>query len=98
MGGYVMAPAVAAARIRRLPYVLHEKDVRPGLATRYFAANAAAVCTTLPGTESRLRGVRGAMTGGPLREGFQPRTTEVAPRRLLLHGWRQGDRARRRGD
>src|SRR5207302_1303893 len=42
MGGYVMAPAVAAARIRRLPYVLHEKDVRPGLATRYFAANAAA--------------------------------------------------------
>jgi len=34
MGGYVMAPAVAAARIRGIPYVLHEKDVRPGLATR----------------------------------------------------------------
>ncbi len=33
MGGYVMAPAVAAARMRRIPYVLHEKDVRPGLAT-----------------------------------------------------------------
>src|SRR3981081_271180 len=31
MGGYVMAPAVAAARIRGIPYVLHEKDVRPGL-------------------------------------------------------------------
>src|SRR2546430_7382807 len=57
MGGYVMAPAVAAARIRRIPYVLHEKDVRPGLATRYFAAAAAAVCTTLPGTEARLRDV-----------------------------------------
>src|SRR5215470_6516395 len=57
MGGYVMAPAVAAARMRRVPYVLHEKDVRPGLATRYFAGRAAAVCTTLPGTETRLRGV-----------------------------------------
>ena len=34
MGGYVMAPAVAAARMRHIPYVLHEKDVRPGLATR----------------------------------------------------------------
>ena len=34
MGGYVMAPAVAAARLRRIPYVLHEKDVRPGLAAR----------------------------------------------------------------
>src|SRR6185312_13434412 len=54
MGGYVMAPAVAAARMRRIPYVLHEKDVRPGLATRYFAASAAAVCTTLPGTDKRL--------------------------------------------
>src|SRR5438445_404675 len=92
MGGYVMAPAVAAARIRRLPYVLHEKDVRPGLATRYFAANAAAVCTTLPGTESRLRGVRVVMTGVPLREGFQPRTPDVPPRRLLVTGGSQGAR------
>src|SRR3989475_2730503 len=92
MGGYVMAPAVAAARIRRLPYVLHEKDVRPGLATRYFAANAAAVCTTLPGTESRLRGVRVVTTGVPLREGFQPRTPDVPPRRLLVTGGSQGAR------
>src|SRR6202790_4125758 len=50
MGGYVMAPAIAAARIRGIPYVLHEKDVRPGLATRFFAGGAAAICTTLPGT------------------------------------------------
>src|ERR1700693_709960 len=41
VGGYVMAPAVAAARIRGIPYVLHEKDVRPGLATRMFAGAAA---------------------------------------------------------
>src|SRR5213079_1619978 len=31
MGGYVMAPAVAAARMRGIPYVLHEKDERRGL-------------------------------------------------------------------
>src|SRR5438270_4731705 len=67
MGGYLMAPAVAAAKRRRIPYVLHEKDVRPGLATRYFARGAAAVCTTLPGTEERLRGVRTVLTGLPLR-------------------------------
>src|SRR5260370_4923393 len=50
MGGYVMAPAVAAARIRKIPYVLHEKDVRPGRATRLFAGRPAAVCTARPGT------------------------------------------------
>jgi UDP-N-acetylglucosamine--N-acetylmuramyl-(pentapeptide) pyrophosphoryl-undecaprenol N-acetylglucosamine transferase len=92
MGGYVMAPAVAAARIRRIPYVLHEKDVRPGLATRYFAPSAAAVCTTLPGTEARLRNGRVVLTGVPLREGFAPRTPEIPPRRLLVTGGSQGAR------
>jgi UDP-N-acetylglucosamine--N-acetylmuramyl-(pentapeptide) pyrophosphoryl-undecaprenol N-acetylglucosamine transferase len=92
MGGYVMAPAVAAARIRHIPYVLHEKDVRPGLATRYFAAGAAAVCTTLPGTEKRLKAGRVVLTGVPLREGFEQRMPNVPPRRLLVTGGSQGAR------
>lgn len=92
MGGYVMAPAVAAARLRGIPYVLHEKDVRPGLATRFFAAGAAAICTTLPGTEKRLKHARIVLTGVPLREGFSPRTPEVPPRRLLVTGGSQGAR------
>ncbi len=92
MGGYVMAPAVAAARVRRIPYVLHEKDVRPGLATRFFAAGAAAICTTLPGTEKRLGNDHVELTGVPLREGFEPRTPAVPPKRLLVLGGSQGAR------
>jgi UDP-N-acetylglucosamine--N-acetylmuramyl-(pentapeptide) pyrophosphoryl-undecaprenol N-acetylglucosamine transferase len=92
MGGYVMAPAVAAARMRGIPYVLHEKDVRPGLATRIFAAAAAAVCTTLPGTEKRLKARRIVMTGVPLRDGFEPRTPAIPPRHLLITGGSQGAR------
>jgi UDP-N-acetylglucosamine--N-acetylmuramyl-(pentapeptide) pyrophosphoryl-undecaprenol N-acetylglucosamine transferase len=92
MGGYVMAPAVAAARLRGIPYVLHEKDVRPGLATRFFASGAAAICTTLPGTEKRIKGRRVELTGVPLREGFQPRTPNAPPRRLLITGGSQGAR------
>ena len=92
MGGYVMAPAVMAARQMRIPYVLHEKDVRPGLATRYFAGRAAAVCTTLPGTEKRLPGTNIVLTGVPLREGFVPRTPNAPPRRLLITGGSQGAR------
>jgi UDP-N-acetylglucosamine--N-acetylmuramyl-(pentapeptide) pyrophosphoryl-undecaprenol N-acetylglucosamine transferase len=92
MGGYVMTPAVAAARMRGIPYVLHEKDVRPGLATRIFAGGAAAICTTLPGTEERLGGRRITLTGVPLREGFTPRMPEVPPRRLLVTGGSQGAR------
>ena len=92
MGGYVMAPAVGAARMRRIPYVLHEKDVRPGLATRYFAAGAAAVCTTLPGTEKRVSNHNVVQTGVPLRDGFVRRTPAVPPRRLLITGGSQGAR------
>lgn len=92
MGGYVMAPAVWAARRRHIPYVLHEKDVRPGLATRYFARGAAAVCTTLPGTESQLDHAKVVLTGVPLRPGFDPRTPSVPPRRLLITGGSQGAR------
>ena len=92
MGGYVMAPAVAAARLRGIPYVLHEKDVRPGLATRIFAGGAAAVCTTLPGTDKRIKAKRVVMTGVPLREGFEPRTPAVPPRHLLITGGSQGAR------
>jgi UDP-N-acetylglucosamine--N-acetylmuramyl-(pentapeptide) pyrophosphoryl-undecaprenol N-acetylglucosamine transferase len=92
MGGYVMVPAVAAARLRGIPYVLHEKDVRPGLATRMFAGGAAAVCTTLPGTELRLQKVRTVLTGVPLRDGFDPRTPQVPPRCLLVTGGSQGSR------
>ena len=90
MGGYVMAPAIAAARIRGIPYVLHEKDVRPGLATRLFAGGAAAVCTTLPGTEKRLKARRVVLTGVPVRDAFVPRTPEVPPRRVLITGGSQG--------
>jgi len=92
MGGYVMAPAVAAARIRGIPYVLHEKDVRPGLATRFFAGGAAAICTTLPGTEKRISNPRVEMTGVPLRDGFEPRTPAIPPRHLLITGGSQGAR------
>jgi UDP-N-acetylglucosamine--N-acetylmuramyl-(pentapeptide) pyrophosphoryl-undecaprenol N-acetylglucosamine transferase len=92
MGGYVMAPAVAAARMRGIPYVLHEKDVRPGLATRIFAGGAAAICTTLPGTDKRIHGRRVVLTGVPLRDGFELRKPAVPPRRLLVVGGSQGAR------
>jgi UDP-N-acetylglucosamine--N-acetylmuramyl-(pentapeptide) pyrophosphoryl-undecaprenol N-acetylglucosamine transferase len=92
MGGYVMAPAVAAARLRGIPYVLHEKDVRPGLATRIFAGGASALCTTLPGTDKRVTARRIVMTGVPLREGFDPRIPAVPPHHLLITGGSQGAR------
>jgi UDP-N-acetylglucosamine--N-acetylmuramyl-(pentapeptide) pyrophosphoryl-undecaprenol N-acetylglucosamine transferase len=92
VGGYAMAPAVAAARLRRIPYVLHEQNVRPGLATRLFAGGATVVCATFPSSQDRIQARRVVVTGLPLREGFEPATPRVPPRRLLVTGGSQGAR------
>src|SRR5260370_35610650 len=57
-----------------------------------FAGRAAAICTTLPGTEKRLGARRIVLTGVPLRPGFEPRTPAVPPRTLLVTGGSQGAR------
>lgn len=62
-GGYVAVPAYLAARRRRLAVVVHEANVRPGLANRLGARFADAVAVAFPGTP--LRGA--AVLGMPLR-------------------------------
>ena len=62
-GGYVAAPAYLAARRRRLPYVVHEANVRPGLANRLGARRTPYVGTATP--DSPLPHAR--YVGMPLR-------------------------------
>ncbi|MCH8613236.1 undecaprenyldiphospho-muramoylpentapeptide beta-N-acetylglucosaminyltransferase [Arsenicicoccus dermatophilus] len=62
-GGYVSSPAYLAARRRGLPIVVHEQNVRPGLANRLGAALTPYVATTFAATT--LRGAR--HLGMPLR-------------------------------
>lgn len=66
-GGYVSTPAYRAAFSARVPVVIHEQNMRPGLANRYGARRAAAVGLTF--SETPLRARRGATehTGLPLR-------------------------------
>jgi UDP-N-acetylglucosamine--N-acetylmuramyl-(pentapeptide) pyrophosphoryl-undecaprenol N-acetylglucosamine transferase len=62
-GGYVALPAYLAAR-GRLPIVIHEANVRPGLANKLGARFATAVAAATPGTG--LPGAR--VIGIPLRQ------------------------------
>jgi UDP-N-acetylglucosamine--N-acetylmuramyl-(pentapeptide) pyrophosphoryl-undecaprenol N-acetylglucosamine transferase len=62
-GGYASAPAYLAARRERLPLVIHEGNVRPGIANRFGALLTRFVGVSLPGT--RLRD--GRLVGLPLR-------------------------------
>jgi UDP-N-acetylglucosamine--N-acetylmuramyl-(pentapeptide) pyrophosphoryl-undecaprenol N-acetylglucosamine transferase len=62
-GGYASAPAYLAARRRGLPYVVHEANVRPGLANRLGARSTPWVAVAVAGT--RLPHAR--FVGMPLR-------------------------------
>ena len=91
VGGYVMTPAIAAARLRRIPYVLQVMEAR-GLANRIFRGAAAAACVTFPGDVAAFPTPRTVLTGYPLRPGFERRMPAIPPRRLLVTGGSQGAR------
>ncbi|WNQ10712.1 undecaprenyldiphospho-muramoylpentapeptide beta-N-acetylglucosaminyltransferase [Paenibacillus aurantius] len=53
-GGFVSVPVVIGAWLNRVPVVIHESDVTPGLANRLAIPLAQTVCTTFPETNSHL--------------------------------------------
>ena len=63
VGGYVAAPAYAAARRAGIPLVIHEANARPGLSNVWASRFASRVATAVRGT--RLR--RATWVGMPLR-------------------------------
>lgn len=67
-GGYVGLPVGWAARLLRVPYIIHESDIVPGLTNRLLSGGAAAVAVGFPA--DRYRGFPQAKlhyTGSPIR-------------------------------
>lgn len=68
-GGYASAPACLAAKFLRVPVILHEMNVSPGLVTRLFAKTAYAVAVAFEETKERLpAGTNAVWTGMVVRE------------------------------
>ncbi|AJY75626.1 undecaprenyldiphospho-muramoylpentapeptide beta-N-acetylglucosaminyltransferase [Paenibacillus beijingensis] len=53
-GGFVSVPVVLGAWLNKVPFIIHESDVTPGLANRLSIPFATGVCTTFPDTETFL--------------------------------------------
>lgn len=65
-GGFVSVPVAYGARIHRVPVLLHESDMTPGLANKLSAPFAKVLCCTFP-EAAALAGKKGRVTGTPLR-------------------------------
>lgn len=61
-------PVVLAAKRKKVPCVLHESDISPGLANRLCIPSATAVCANFPETLSHLPEEKAHLTGSPIRK------------------------------
>jgi undecaprenyldiphospho-muramoylpentapeptide beta-N-acetylglucosaminyltransferase len=84
VGGYASFPCLVAARLRRVPAVVHEQNAAPGLANRWAVRLGARAAVSLPGTP--LPGAE--VTGNPVRSAVLAvrRAPESAPPLVALVG------------
>jgi UDP-N-acetylglucosamine--N-acetylmuramyl-(pentapeptide) pyrophosphoryl-undecaprenol N-acetylglucosamine transferase len=67
-GGYVSCPVVWAAWLKKIPAVIHESDITPGLTNKLSMPFARAICYTFPETGRYLPEGKGIRTGMPIRQ------------------------------
>lgn len=67
-GGFVSSPVVWASWLHRIPVVIHESDITPGLANKLSIPFANKICYTFPETKKNLPLAKGVFTGLPVRE------------------------------
>lgn len=90
-GGYASLPCVVAARVLRVPAVVHEQDAAPGLANRIGVRFGARPAISLPATPLP----HATLTGNPVRAAFADlrRAPARAPSLLAVFGGAQGARS-----
>ncbi|HHV60173.1 MAG TPA: undecaprenyldiphospho-muramoylpentapeptide beta-N-acetylglucosaminyltransferase [Clostridiaceae bacterium] len=67
-GGFVTSPVVWASWLLKIPIVLHESDITPGLANKLSLPFAGIVCVSFPETKECLSGKNTVVTGIPIRQ------------------------------
>lgn len=66
-GGFVSVPVVIAAKRCKVPAIIHESDMTPGLANKLCFSSAAKVCCNFPETVEKLPLGKAVLTGSPIR-------------------------------
>lgn len=66
-GGFVSVPVVVAAGRLKIPAIIHESDMTPGLANKLCIPSAVKVCCNFPETIQHLPEGKAVVTGTPIR-------------------------------
>lgn len=90
VGGYASAPVLLAAKLKGIPYLIHEQNAWPGLANRMLARWAERVCLSFADADRAFHHGRTVLIGNPLRRGMEdcPSIPEGEPQLLIFGGSR----------
>jgi UDP-N-acetylglucosamine--N-acetylmuramyl-(pentapeptide) pyrophosphoryl-undecaprenol N-acetylglucosamine transferase len=83
-GGFVALPPALAARVLRIPLVIHEQTAVPGLANRIAARVATRIAVTFGPAPAQWAPGRVTVTGNPLRPELRGGSREGACRQFAL--------------
>ena len=67
-GGFVSVPVVLAGKRSKVPVIIHESDMTPGLANKIAIPSATKVCCNFPETLEYLPKGKAVLTGSPIRQ------------------------------
>ena len=67
-GGFVSVPVVLAGKKNKIPVIIHESDMTPGLANKLAIPSATKVCCNFPETLNYLPKDKAVLTGSPIRQ------------------------------
>ena len=67
-GGFVSVPVVLAGKKSKVPVIIHESDMTPGLANKIAIPSAVKVCCNFPETLDTLPKGKAVLTGSPIRQ------------------------------
>ena len=84
-GGYASIPVAAAAWTYRIPILIHESDVVPGLANQLIARIAKRVAVSFPGSEKFFPERKVFLSGNPIREEMIRGSKEEGQKIFSLH-------------
>lgn len=67
-GGFVSVPVVFGGWLNRVPVIIHESDMTPGLANKLSIPFATKVCTNFPEASRNVPASKAVYTGTPIRK------------------------------
>lgn len=67
-GGFVSVPVVVAAGRKKIPVIIHESDMTPGLANKISFRYASKICCNFPETVDKLPKDKAVLSGTPIRK------------------------------